>query len=64
MNKHLFASKTFWLNVIGFAVPFLNQGAMAYVTAHPVAAIGIGGALNIANRIFGTSGPVDVLPRF
>ena len=53
--KHIFASKTFWLNVIGMASLAIPQAAVNPTTLGYVLA-----GLNIATRVI-TKGPVYVL---
>ena len=54
-SKHLFASKTFWLNVIGIASLALPGMPLSSVTIGYILA-----GLNVATRLI-TKGPVHVL---
>jgi hypothetical protein len=61
MVKSIFASKTFWIQVISVAIFVLNQSGFKVIPIDPGTQLIITALLNIWNR-FNTSQPVAVLP--
>jgi lysozyme len=62
MPKSIFASKTFWIQVVSVAIYVANQLGFKAIPIDPGTQLILTSLLNIWNR-FNTSGPVAILPK-